>query len=84
MDTNTTTTYSHNNSGGYDWLDQDDWDRLAAAGWDVDAPYRPGRLPSRAHFPGDADAARHSWINALGLDPDARGCDCCGRPHSFY
>jgi hypothetical protein len=28
--------------------------------------------------------AKDVWGIATGMDPDAKGCDCCGPPHAFY
>lgn len=28
--------------------------------------------------------AKEWWQNTLGMNADEEGCNCCGRPHSFY
>lgn len=91
--------YSSNNSGGSWWLTDEDWHALEEAGWtvqwakdDTDRTWKDnggerwlGALATRATFPGDdmEDAIR-SFEKATGQWADDDGCDCCGRPHSFY
>lgn len=76
-------TYHMNNSGGFDWLDKNDWSALRRADWTIE--WRPFGLPTTAtkDFPSVLDAIEN-WTLATGLDPDARGCSCCGPPHNFY
>lgn len=84
--------FSANNSGGSWWLDADDWAALARAGWSVD-PHRSfvGDVPTRAtksfeSWSEDAAlrTAKADWEAAVKQDPEAQGCDCCGRPHNFW
>lgn len=76
--------YSHNNSGGYDWLDAADWAALEAEGLVRDGTYgaeKVFRAPTREQA---IDLAEADWRRILpAQDPDAEGCPCCGRPHSF-
>lgn len=83
--------YTANNSGGFDWLDIEHWKRLERAGWkvhwlDMEEPIRkflqtPAYCASK-DFPSVEDAVRE-WTEVTGLDPDSKGCECCGRPHHF-
>lgn len=90
--------YRSNNSGGYWWLDDDQWRKLEASGWNVawvkDNPKianKPGEdrwlgaLATKAskEFPTTEDAITE-WSSVTGLDPGEMGCECCGRPHQFY
>jgi hypothetical protein len=79
--------YSHNNSGGVDWLGRAQWDALLLAGWEV-----------RWRFPNDRDKgaygadkefatiedAKEEWTRLTGGNLEERGCDCCGPPHHIY
>lgn len=69
--------YSHNNSGGFDWLDEEDWKNLEAAGWTLEfhSAYKA--------FPSLSDGI-DEWVEITGQDPDAEGCECCGLPHTFW
>jgi hypothetical protein len=71
-----------NNSGGIDWLDRRQLNTLERAGWIVHtSPY--GRV-YHVSTTAPVDLARELFRALTGEDPDARGCDCCGRPFSFY
>lgn len=72
-----------NNSGGSDWLSSEDLRNLEDLGWTVHPwSFRDGA----SHVSIDAPEwlARSEFASITGQDPDARGCDCCGRPFRFY
>lgn len=78
--------YYSNNSGGRDWLDADQWEKLRAAGWEVRGfDYEPAsarpRYARKAFL--TEDAARAEWEALTGMDSWEGGCPCCGPPHEF-
>jgi hypothetical protein len=81
-----TVKYSANNSGGYWWLEDDDWKNLEAAGWNVEWEKERwlGALAKGAskEFP-DAETGIREWEEITGGNSAAEGCNCCGPPHSF-
>lgn len=91
--------YDSNNSGGGWWLDDEDWKKLEAAGWEVEwvkndplmAEYINsdgrwlGALAMKAIRRGlSRKMAMAEWEDVLGMDAFEEGCSCCGQPHSFY
>ena len=77
--------YRHNNSGGRDWLTKDHWNALIKAGWIVaDHSTYGDRIHSVKRTSLSLHDAIVEWQKVTGLDPAATGCNCCGRPHSFY
>lgn len=89
--------YSSNNSGGDWWLDDEDWYNLENAGWLISwkkdeehsGAGKDGRwlgaLATSASREGlSMDAAIAEWEQITGLNSGAHGCECCGRPHSFF
>lgn len=78
--------YYSNNSGGYDWLGEREWQALRDAGWrvtgwdDDTAAARP-RYARKAFATEDAAIAEFEALT--GQDAYAIGCTCCGRPHEF-
>jgi len=77
--------YDSNNSGGGWWLSLDDWKALEKAGWEVEWAEFLGAPAERAVLECDSlQDAIDSFEEVTGQDADAPGCDCCGRPHSFY
>ena len=74
--------YSHNNSGGRDWLTADDWAALAARGWVLDT--YEGRTYGADRTGLSLDEAIREWEVATGQPSTAEGCPCCGPPHYFY
>lgn len=69
--------FDHNNSGGFWWLNADDWAALADAGWVVEGH-------SATILAGSVDAAKAQWAATLPhFDPDDKGCECCGQPFLF-
>lgn len=79
---NTVVRYSHNNSGGSDWLTADNWTALAARGWVLDG--ESGRFYGAERTGLSLDAAIAEWESITGADRTAEGCPCCGPPHFFY
>ena len=78
-----TVRYSHNNSGGRDWLTTADWHALAAAGWVLD-PFEGDRYFGADRQGLTLDEAIAEWQAITGQDHTAEGCTCCGNPHYFY
>lgn len=92
--------YDSNNSGGSWWLSDEDWVSLENAGWNVAWYSEPSNLPmfsasadgrwlgalaSQASREGlTLEEAVAEWEAITGQSANAEGCDCCGRPHSFY
>lgn len=82
--------YSENNSGGYWWLDEGDYDALQNRGW------TKGRVSLGNHTAGaskvftapDAGTAEmlaiREWESITGEYAEQVGCTCCGQPHNFY
>ena len=78
--------YTHNNSGGSQWISRKEVERLEAVGWkafwfDSERFYRATKV-----FEASCSAlARAEGEQELeffaGLNLDARGCPCCGPPH---
>jgi hypothetical protein len=76
--------YSHNNSGGVDWMKKDDWQKLIDAGWIVDDRQRcSGRIFSAKRIGLSLEDAVTEWEKITGMDAAEEGCNCCGRPHYF-
>lgn len=87
--------YSTNNSGGSYWLGDKEWKALEAGGWTVEwSDWERGRhswrgaydsVPHYAWAPvGMTEAqAKADFARLTDEDPDAQGCNCCGRPHNF-
>jgi hypothetical protein len=90
--------YDSNNSGGSWWLDDDDWKKLEAAGWEV----KWAKDQKREFFNADPDGrwlgalatnairrglslrdAASEWERVTGKDSTDAGCPCCGQPHNF-
>ena len=90
--------YSSNNSGGYWWLDDQNWKDLESAGWKVDwkkdQPDKSGlstdgrwlgALATNATREGlTKDEAIAEFERITGCNSDDAGCPCCGAPHNFY
>ena len=91
--------YGSNNSGGDWWLEDKDWFALEKAGWkvswvkdDPDAFFHKegqerwlGALATKAVREGlSLKEAVAEWETITGQSADREGCECCGRPHSFY
>lgn len=75
--------YSHNNSGGVDWLTSEDWKKLEEAGWTLSSWSNSERIHSAKRTGLSLRDAIVEWENVTGLDAAAEGCNCCGRPHDF-
>lgn len=69
--------YNHINSGGSDWLAQQDWQTLLENGWNI----RDGKASKHFKY---LDQGIREWATILNMDPDVEGCPCCGRPHEFW
>lgn len=77
--------YNHNNSGGVDWLSAADWQKLIDAGWVVaDRNSYSGRIYSATRTGLSLHDAIVEWQKITGQNPAEQGCNCCGRPNSFY
>lgn len=89
--------YSSNNSGGYWWLTDKDWEALEGAGWVVewlkdDPNYvtdengewlgTKALRAKRYDLPMEMVMAEFAMLT--GQDLGDTGCSCCGEPHSFY
>lgn len=85
-------TYSHNNSGGYDWLKPEDWEALEQEGWDVEwlsDEYMIDKSKERWAYEASKEfptigMAIAEWEYITSQNANAAGCECCGPPHSFY
>lgn len=91
-------TYKSNNSGGYWWLEDEDWKKLEDAGWSVDWVSKwtdkswvtaddgryLGALAKEAskEFETPADAM-NEFESITGQKVTDEGCNCCGAPHRF-
>lgn len=75
--------YSHNNSGGRDWLDKEDWAKLEAAGWKLES-YGDKRTHSAVRTGLPLPIAIAEWEYILNMSSTDEGCECCGPPHDFY
>jgi len=78
--------YSHNNSGGSDWLERDDWDALLDHGWKVTwwgdgGPDDRGYMAEKVFE--SLDAGVTEWEKVTGQRAADNGCECCGPPHNF-
>ena len=86
--------YDSNNSGGSWWLGDDDWRKLAQAGWEVkwckDQGHRYGErflgalATSAVRYGLTLEEAVNEWEDITGQYASAEGCSCCGQPHSFW
>lgn len=79
--------YTHNNSGGSDWLTPDDWKALHDNGWEVrnfGDDWEPGLRAYSAtkEFP-SLGIGIAEWEYLTNESSSALGCSCCGVPHSF-
>lgn len=75
--------YRANNSGGSDWLDDQDWVELEYNGWSVAWP-GDRTLPNRAYISvNSVDEAVNSFEEITGRSASEKGCPCCGPPHNF-
>lgn len=80
--------FDHNNSGGVDWVTQEQWQILADNGWyatcgDMPRPYSMAKKFSTRSSMIAEYTAIDEVVSLIGIDPDAEGCSCCGRPFSF-
>jgi hypothetical protein len=88
--------YDSNNSGGYWWLNDEDWNNLEKCGWQVrwrkdmkDMFKSPdGRFvgalatEARKEFDSVTEAVKE-WEAVTGKSSTDEGCNCCGPPHEF-
>ena len=72
-----TVEFSENNSGGSWWLDKEQYDALAAAGWKVEGRNAKKKFDS-------LEEGKSEWETVTGANPDEMGCECCGRPYQFW
>jgi hypothetical protein len=91
-------TYWSNNSGGGWWLTDSDWYNLEKAGWVVDWQKNQefslfnkgeerflGALATSASRHGlPLEQAVSEFEIITGQDANDEGCECCGKPHSFF
>lgn len=89
--------YSSNNSGGNWWLKDEDWQKLEAAGWQIEwckdksagilftenGRFLGALATSASKTFETPDEGVAEWKSVTGQDPWVEGCNCCGRPHSF-
>ena len=82
-----------NNSGGYFWLDDSQFDALLADGWvPIEDGWRSrwGRNTQNLAIDIPVDDPQHAvtiakieFARVTAEDPDDIGCTCCGPPFSF-
>jgi len=80
-------TYSHNNSGGRDWLTKGNWGELQLMGWRVIRGSRGRELGAEIQI--EATSVQDALIEGVRKwksvvktsSPFATGCECCGPPH---
>lgn len=70
---------SLNNSGGVDWLNEWHIEQLIANGWVRDEEAFDAYMKQF----NTVDEAKDDFGSITGMDPDAEGCPCCGRPFYF-
>jgi hypothetical protein len=76
-------SYSHNNSGGVQWLKPEDWNRLEQEGWTLEiSRYRGHATGASKDFLLMAEGIA-AWERLTGQCATDEGCNCCGRPHYF-
>lgn len=76
--------YSHNNSGGIDWMNENDWKKLEEAGWILsERSTYSNKVYSAKRIGLSLHDAIVEWESVTFLNAAAEGCNCCGRPHSF-
>ena len=82
--------YSHNNSGGRDWVTQDQYKELLSLGWKTTLDFGDDYINDvekevEAYYIDEAqDIAIDEWETVTGQYVYAEGCECCGPPHSFH
>ncbi len=76
--------FSENNSGGSWWLGQDQYKALIEAGWEAGRTSYDGSIRGATRRGLSEEDAIAEWERITGADANARGCDCCGQPFSFY
>jgi hypothetical protein len=69
--------FSENNSGGSWWLDESQYNALAAAGWEV------GDRSAKKKF-NSLEEGEKEWEYLTGRNSNEGGCECCGRPYQFW
>jgi len=70
--------YSHNNSGGQDWLTKEQWKALEDNGWKTDHCHSATKEFKYLEW------GIREWEDITGEYPNEEGCQCCGPPHNFY
>lgn len=76
--------YFSNNSGGNDWLDDSQWQKLRDGGWKT---YGFSETDTRMKYASKEFStireAIEEWESLTGEDARDLGCSCCGPPHQF-
>lgn len=80
--------YHHNNSGGFYWMNKEDWKNLVKSGWKItSAGYgKIHRAAKEFKAENEKNALKHAireWKTITRGNPRAVGCECCGPPHRF-
>jgi hypothetical protein len=76
-----TLMYSHNNSGGYDWVTPKQWQTFAEMGYETDS-----RFTMHKHVIAKSEnealmQLKREFYQVTGDTGDEPGCSCCGAPH---
>ena len=75
--------YSHNNSGGRDWLSPADWQALENEGWELYwNPFLKKNTGASKRF-ASFEEGIDEWTRITHQYAGAHGCSCCGPPHNF-
>jgi len=80
------TTISLNNSGGADWLSDENLQELRERGWTLHSwsnGYKPD-YPHSVSIELPESQAVADFHEATGFTTRERGCDCCGSPFWVY
>jgi hypothetical protein len=79
-----TLKYSHNNSGGRDWITPKQWRTFKQWGYTVQEPYTAERQAWATCQSMALAILKRDFTEITGQTGDELGCACCGPPHWLY